>query len=113
MSSPAQLSREASRDAKTRSPSDVESKGIVVHTHDVFDEEESGIDPVYQAKAKLLNDALQEIGMGKYQVSCISIPYARRTRAHCDAKIVVSVRCCRVRLVFVSSMFPSFAVKSK
>jgi hypothetical protein len=26
------------------------------------------IDPVYQAKAHILNEALQEIGMGKYQV---------------------------------------------
>ncbi|KAA1474777.1 MFS general substrate transporter [Dentipellis sp. KUC8613] len=34
-------------------------------TTDVF--EENAIDPVYQAKARLLNDALQEIGMGKYQ----------------------------------------------
>ena len=27
------------------------------------------VDPVYQAKAELLNAAIQEIGMGKYQVS--------------------------------------------
>jgi hypothetical protein len=29
------------------------------------------LDPVYKAKAMVLNDALQEIGMGKYQV-CLS-----------------------------------------
>ena len=31
--------------------------------------EEGSVDPVYQAKARVLNAALQEIGMGKYQVS--------------------------------------------
>ncbi|KAH8107746.1 MFS general substrate transporter [Cristinia sonorae] len=38
-----------------------------VETRDVFDEGESGVDPVYQAKARILNDAFQEIGMGRYQ----------------------------------------------
>lgn len=37
-------------------------------TQDVYDEGDSGVDPVYQAKARILNDAFQEIGMGKYQV---------------------------------------------
>ena len=31
--------------------------------------EEGSVDPVYLAKARLLNAAIQEIGMGKYQVS--------------------------------------------
>lgn len=30
--------------------------------------EEGSIDPIYQAKARVLNRAIQEIGMGKYQV---------------------------------------------
>lgn len=30
--------------------------------------EEGSIDPIYQAKAHLLNSAIQEIGMGRYQV---------------------------------------------
>ncbi|EMD40181.1 major facilitator superfamily [Gelatoporia subvermispora B] len=34
---------------------------------DIYDEEEAGVDPVYQAKARILNSALQEIGMGRYQ----------------------------------------------
>ncbi|KAF8422835.1 major facilitator superfamily domain-containing protein [Boletus edulis BED1] len=34
-------------------------------TQDVYNE--PSLDPVYQAKAQILNDALQEIGMGKYQ----------------------------------------------
>jgi hypothetical protein len=29
---------------------------------------EGSVDPVYHAKARVLNQALQEIGMGKYQV---------------------------------------------
>jgi hypothetical protein len=38
-------------------------------THvDLFSDET--VDPVYQAKAHILNQAIQEIGMGKYQVSC-------------------------------------------
>ncbi|TFY81329.1 hypothetical protein EWM64_g2689 [Hericium alpestre] len=39
--------------------------GVNAITQDVY--EEGSIDPVYQAKARILNDALQEIGMGKYQ----------------------------------------------
>ena len=36
-------------------------------THvDLFSDET--VDPVYQAKAHVLNQAIQEIGMGKYQV---------------------------------------------
>ncbi|KAG6332981.1 hypothetical protein ID866_6109 [Astraeus odoratus] len=34
-------------------------------TKDIY--AEGSLDPVYHAKAKILNDALQEIGMGKYQ----------------------------------------------
>jgi hypothetical protein len=40
---------------------------------DLFSDET--VDPVYQAKAHVLNQAIQEIGMGKYQVSC-QINYA-------------------------------------
>jgi hypothetical protein len=28
---------------------------------------DDAVDPIYQAKAHILNDALQEIGMGRYQ----------------------------------------------
>jgi hypothetical protein len=34
-------------------------------TENVFTDD--AVDPIYQAKAHILNDALQEIGMGKYQ----------------------------------------------
>ena len=36
--------------------------------------EEGSVDPVYQAKARVLNAALQEIGMGKYQVRRFRAP---------------------------------------
>ncbi|KAI0786187.1 MFS general substrate transporter [Abortiporus biennis] len=36
-------------------------------TQDIYNEEDAGMDPVYHAKATILNDALQEIGMGRYQ----------------------------------------------
>lgn len=36
---------------------------------DIYADDEDAIDPVYQAKARLLNDAIQEIGMGRYQAS--------------------------------------------
>ncbi|KAJ8690756.1 MFS sugar transporter [Pleurotus ostreatus] len=36
---------------------------------DIYADDEDAIDPVYQAKARLLNDAIQEIGMGRYQWS--------------------------------------------
>lgn len=42
-------------------------------TKDMFEEGESGVDPAYQAKARRLNEALQEIGMGKYQVCVFTI----------------------------------------
>ncbi|GJE87464.1 MFS sugar transporter [Phanerochaete sordida] len=38
----------------------------LAETRDVYGAE-AGVDPVYQAKARILNDALQEIGMGRYQ----------------------------------------------
>lgn len=39
---------------------------VLADTEDIY--ENDALDPVYQAKAKILNDAFQEIGMGKYQV---------------------------------------------
>ena len=39
---------------------------IQADTENVY--EHDSLDPLYAAKAKILNDSLQEIGMGKYQV---------------------------------------------
>jgi hypothetical protein len=38
----------------------------MVSAQDLHDD--GSVDPVYHAKARVLNQALQEIGMGKYQV---------------------------------------------
>ena len=66
---------------------DVEAKKtIVVDTHDVFEDEEGGVDPVYQAKARLLNDAFQEIGMGRYQVRAAQVFSGMRRHSHTYAK---------------------------
>lgn len=42
------------------------SQSAILTKEDLHDE--GSVDPVYQAKARILNHALQEIGMGKYQV---------------------------------------------
>ncbi len=42
------------------------SQSTILAKEDLHDE--GSVDPVYQAKARILNQALQEIGMGKYQV---------------------------------------------
>ncbi|KAI0255593.1 MFS general substrate transporter, partial [Lactifluus subvellereus] len=43
------------------------SRPTVLAKEDLYDEGSVLVDPVYQAKARVLNQALQEIGMGKYQ----------------------------------------------
>jgi hypothetical protein len=66
-----------SKAAATKTDSDVASlqasdkKGAPVNilplTEDIFTDD--ALDPIYQHKARVLNDALQAIGQGKYQVS--------------------------------------------
>jgi hypothetical protein len=69
-SSFAQLARtmsESGPDSPVKS--DIKGKEINAVTETVYEAEESdSLDPVYQAKAKILNNAIQEIGMGSYQV---------------------------------------------
>ncbi|KAI0769081.1 sugar transporter [Trametes elegans] len=67
------------RDSPAGHAGDVErqKRGAEVETHairvpadtrDIFEADDgSPVDPVYQAKARILNDAFQEIGMGRYQ----------------------------------------------
>jgi hypothetical protein len=43
-----------------------EKNNIAAETENIYTDD--AVDPIYQAKARILNDALQEIGMGKYQV---------------------------------------------
>lgn len=42
--------------------------------------EDGSVDPVYEAKAHLLNHAVQEIGMGRYQVSFVMLGSGARLR---------------------------------
>ena len=58
---------------KSRSDETMASQFAAITTlkEDLYDE--GSVDPVYQAKTRVLNQALQEIGMGKYQVSTISV----------------------------------------
>ncbi|KAI0694933.1 MFS general substrate transporter [Cerioporus squamosus] len=64
----------SSADMHQKSSSDLEKKGEIYSpgdtpmpsTVDLF--EDGSVDPVYQAKARLINSALQEMGMGKYQL---------------------------------------------
>jgi hypothetical protein len=45
--------------------------------------EHDSLDPLYAAKAKILNDSLQEIGMGKYQVRpSLNLWQGALTRSH-------------------------------
>jgi hypothetical protein len=57
-------------DDEKRSPHDEKTlHDVDIHTRDVLGADDAGVvDPVYHAKARIVNDALQEIGMGKYQV---------------------------------------------
>lgn len=53
----------------TESVKDLSSKPTILSEKDLHDLHDDGsVDPVYHAKARVLNQALQEIGMGKYQV---------------------------------------------
>jgi len=62
-------SDEKVHDHATSKTRDAEAGINEAFTKDIFDEGEAGVDPVYQAKARILNSAFQEIGMGRYQVS--------------------------------------------
>ena len=104
--SPAPLSREGSRNsdsAKSARMRKDEEAGVAhpvgVATHDVFDGDEAGVDPVYQAKARVLNDAFQEIGMGRYQVRALSVDRIRKAER---GGIVVPLHRRRLWLVLVS-----------
>lgn len=101
---------QADEDVKTRSP-DIDRKTPSVHvfaeTKDVYDEGESGVDPVYQAKARILNDAFQEIGMGRYQVRTES-PSGLTTKLTL-LRVVVSIYRHGVWLVLVSAEFNGYS----
>jgi len=57
------MSSEKSKDGDPQT----EKHEIHTPTENLFTDDT--VDPIYQAKAQILNNALQEIGMGRYQVS--------------------------------------------
>ena len=72
MAAPPVLARSVSHSSSKKSSNDAEAHPVKGETYDVFDGDEAGVDPVYQAKARILNDAFQEIGMGRYQARLYS-----------------------------------------
>ncbi|KAI0318400.1 MFS general substrate transporter [Amylostereum chailletii] len=56
---------------KSRSEETINDVLPIVPKEDLF--EDGSVDPVYQAKARVLNRALQEIGMGKYQWALFAV----------------------------------------
>lgn len=57
-------SEKTTKKGDTDSQSD-QKGGVKALTENIFTDD--AVDPIYQAKARILNDALQEIGMGRYQ----------------------------------------------
>ncbi|KAI0918683.1 hypothetical protein AcV5_002606 [Taiwanofungus camphoratus] len=51
----------------TKNHADVEAAAVHIELQDVYGGEESIVDPIYRAKDRILTQAFQEIGMGKYQ----------------------------------------------
>jgi len=70
----------------------------VMEMEDIYDE--GSVDPVYQAKSRVLNRALQEIGMGKYQVRVLMSAF--RLERHDRFNLVGFICRRRFRMVFVS-----------
>lgn len=62
------LSRAASDDEEKNAKNSYVASLSSSEDYETLDLFEGTIDPVYQAKARVLNHAIQEIGMGKYQV---------------------------------------------
>ena len=65
MIDPKSSSQEFTKDGESPPPK-YQDVSIQKANNDIY--EDGAVDPVYQAKARLLNEAIQEIGMGKYQV---------------------------------------------
>lgn len=66
--------------------------------------EDGVLDPVYHAKTLVLNHAIEELGMGKYQVSgFISVLDGVLNDTFCIVEQVCSFFCGRLRMVRVST----------
>ena len=77
-------------------------------TNDIYSIDDTpGLDRVYHAKARLLNNAIQEIGMGKYQVR----PRPNFWEIHTNrSSIVVALRCHGFRMVRGQSVACKYAI---
>jgi hypothetical protein len=73
---------------------------------DLYDQDggKGAVDPVYQAKARVLNQAMQEIGMGRYQVRPINSD-GRESQLNVWLYAVGTVRRRRLWLVLVRYLF--------
>lgn len=83
---------------------DVQVESLQVHIQDIYTED--SLDPVYHAKAKILNNAFQEIGMGKYQVCPVCL-YSFVTAINQCSTVAFILRSW-VWLVFVSPQASRF-----
>ena len=81
------------------------SRPSVLAKEDLYDEGSALVDPVYQAKARVLNQALQEIGMGKYQVRIFPRLTFSLGRRSYDTHLVGSICRGRLWMVFVRGWF--------
>ena len=80
-------------------------------TNDIYSLDDiPGLDRVYHAKARLLNNAIQEIGMGKYQVRAPNSAYRRTLLICCP---VVALLRHRFRVVRRQSVACKYAPTSQ
>ena len=77
-------------------------------TNDIYSIDDTpGLDRVYHAKARLLNDAIQDIGMGKYQVRP---DFIHREISTNTSSTVVALRRHRFRVVRRQSVACKYAI---
>ena len=79
-------------------------------TNDIYSIDDTpGLDRVYYAKAVLLNNAIQEIGMGKYQVGLRLYSTRRGISINLSCTVVALLRC-RFRMVRRQSVARKYAI---
>lgn len=74
---------------KSKADSVSDKQGTHAVTENLFTDD--AVDPIYQAKARILNNAIQEIGMGRYQVP---FPFLAVATSSSDSLPVGVVRSC-------------------
>jgi len=80
-------------------------------TNDIYSIDDTpGLDRVYYAKAMLLNNAIQEIGMGKYQVGLRLYSTRRGISTNLLSRIVVALLRRRFRMVRRQSVARKYVI---